>query len=120
MITDCTVHGRKSAIWIVFITGLEHTNDHLLIIGILEHNFLLPLMPNENEIKRIPYGFKSKELRLCIVLQGYLPRLTLSHIPSGNQWQCDSEQCGWKLPRTKAAFFCVDEKQDWQNWGAFV
>jgi len=38
-------------------TRLELTIDHLLIIGIMKHKLLLPLMPNEKELKRIPYGF---------------------------------------------------------------
>jgi len=57
VITDCTVHGRKSANWMVSSTSLEPANDHLLIIGIMKHKFLLPLMANEKEIKIIPYGF---------------------------------------------------------------
>jgi hypothetical protein len=44
-------------------------------------------MLNEKELKKIRTFFKSKELPLYIVLQDYLPRLTLSD----TQWQRDSE-----------------------------
>jgi len=39
VITDCTVHSRKSSKWMVSSTRLEKTNDHLLIIGIRKHIF---------------------------------------------------------------------------------
>ena len=37
---------------------LEPAADYLLIIGNMEHNFLLLLMPKDKKLKRIPYGFK--------------------------------------------------------------
>jgi hypothetical protein len=54
----------------------------------MKHKISLPVMPNEKEFRTV---YKSNELRQCIVLLVYLPRLTLSDIQSFPQWQRDSE-----------------------------